>query len=60
MYDISDKSNAIRQVQLFLLELHYADEKYPHIAIDGIYGKETEDAVRMFQKSEGLPVSRPS
>ena len=47
MYDISDKSNAIRQAQLFLLELHY----------DGLYEKETENAVRTFQRYEGLPIT---
>ena len=57
MYDISDKSNAIRQAQLFLLELHYANKRHPHIAIDGLYGKETENAVRKFQGYEGLPIT---
>ena len=57
MYDISDKSNAIRQAQLFLLELHYTDERYANIALDGLYGKETENAVRIFQRYEGLPIT---
>lgn len=57
MYDISDKRNAIRQVQLFLLELHYADQRYPHVAIDGIYGDETKNAIKIFQQNEGLPVT---
>ena len=57
MYDITEKSNAIRQAQLFLLELHYADERYPHVSIDGLYGTETENAVKLFQRNENLPVT---
>ena len=57
MYDISDKTNAIRQAQLFLLELNYTDRRYPHVAIDGIYGEETQNAVRVFQRYNRLPIT---
>ncbi len=58
MYDISDKRNAIREAQRFLLELHYATEYIPHIAIDGIYGEETKNAIGIFQSYNGLPITK--
>ncbi|MBQ1244490.1 MAG: peptidoglycan-binding protein [Clostridia bacterium] len=58
MYDISDKRNAIREAQRFLLELHYATEYIPHIAIDGIYGEETRNAIGIFQSYNGLPITK--
>jgi peptidoglycan hydrolase-like protein with peptidoglycan-binding domain len=57
MYDIRDKSNAIREAQRFLLEIHYAESYIPHIAIDGIYGKETAEAIRIFQAYNNLPLT---
>ncbi len=57
MYDISDKEAAIRAIQRFLLELHYYTDELPHIAIDGIYGEATRDAVRAYQRLIGLPES---
>lgn len=54
IYDITDKANAIREVQKFLLELSYLSEEMPALSVDGIYGKETEAAVRLFQKKNGL------
>lgn len=58
MYDISDKTNAIREAQRFLLELHYATGYIPHVAIDGIYGEETKNAVGIFQSYNGLPITK--
>lgn len=56
-YDITNEKDAIRQVQNSLLEISYATHGYPHIGVDGIYGRETRMAVRLFQERNGL---RPS
>mgnify|MGYP002772549075 FL=1 len=55
--DISDKRNAVKQIQKFLLAISYAVPFLPHIGIDGIYGSETENAVRQFQHRYGLTES---
>ena len=57
MYDISDKRNAIREAQRFLLELHYSTSYIPHVAIDGIYQEETKEAVKIFQAYNNLPIT---
>ena len=58
MYLLSDKPAAIREVQKFL---HFiADRgksKIPRVAIDGIYGNETRDAVSAFQLLNGIGVT---
>ncbi len=46
-----------REVQKYLLEVSYATHGLPHIAIDGIFGPETEEAVRLFQKQNRLPAT---
>lgn len=57
MYDISDKPHAIREVQRFLLELHYAEPRIPFVTADGIYGPDTRAAVLAYQRLSGLPES---
>ena len=56
-YDIADKTGAVRQIQNYLLELAYAEESYVKVPVDGIFGSETERAVRVFQEKNGLPVT---
>ena len=55
MYDIADRESAIREVQRFLLELHYTTESIPFVAIDGRYDASTKNAVRAFQRLWHLP-----
>ena len=55
--DIQDRREVIREIQSFLLDISYRIPSFPHITIDGIYGKETEDAVRYFQELYELPVT---
>ncbi len=55
--DIRDKREAIREIQSFLLKISYGVVGFPHITIDGIYGKETEAAVRYFQSLYDLPIT---
>ena len=50
-----DEGSAVRKMQEALL-LWYADA-LPLYGADGDFGKETEDAVKAFQKEKGLPVT---
>lgn len=54
MYNLTDPRNAIRELQRYLLEISYATDGIPHLSIDGIYGKETREAVSLFQMRNGL------
>ena len=56
-YKIDDQTAAIRILQEQLRAISRADSRIPAIFIDGIYGAETENAVRSFQKTRGLHVS---
>ena len=56
MFDITDKS-AVRELQKYLLEISYATHGYPHIAIDGIFGRETREVLSLFQRRARLPVT---
>lgn len=58
MYFLSDTASAIREVQRFLYVVSYnVNDEIPRVAIDGIYGPETELAVRSFQRIYGLEVT---
>ena len=55
MYRLEDERAAIREIQKYLYFI--SDSIYPEIprvAIDGIYGEETREAVRVFQRIVGL------
>ena len=56
-FKIDDRFASNRALQKRLRALSRKDERIPSVFIDGIYGKETEDAVRAFQETRGLPVS---
>ncbi len=57
MYNIKNESVAIRQIQSFLLELHYAGADIPFVTIDGLYDETTRAGISKFQESVGLPVT---
>ena len=57
MYNIKNQSVAIRQIQSFLLELHYAGATIPFVTIDGIYDEDTRAGVAAFQGIAGLPIT---
>ena len=44
---------SVRVVQYYLNVLSYFDGRIPKVAIDGIYGQGTEDAVKAFQRING-------
>ena len=46
----------VRLAQYFLRGIALYDDELPPITIDGIYGSATENAVRTFQKMQGLTV----
>ncbi len=57
MYDITDTSSAVREVQRYLLELFYSGDSRIHVAVDGIYDDRTRTAVKEFQRNYDLPVT---
>ena len=54
MYRIEDKKSAIKEVQKFLFAIYNEAEEITRVAIDGIYGDETQTAVSEFQGLNGL------
>ena len=55
MYQIEDKPSAIKEVQKFLhIISDSTDYGIPRISIDGVYGDETYQAVRLYQEYHGL------
>lgn len=57
MYSIRDTREAVRLLQTYLLEISYATQGLPHIAVDGLSGEETTRALRLFQGQRGLPAT---
>ena len=55
MYSLGDESAAVREIQKYL---HFISERdfieIPRVAIDGVYGEETKDAVKAFQKYKNI------
>lgn len=51
----ANEREAIRNLQRYLRQLSFVDEKIPTPPLDGIYGTRTREAVSAFQKSVGLP-----
>ena len=49
IYRIDQNEQAIAEVQRYLRAVSYHYEDIPHIGVDGIYGIETQNAVRAFQ-----------
>lgn len=58
MYRLGDERAAIREIQKYL---HFISDRVtsdvPRIAIDGIYGDETKEAVMQFQRYAGIKES---
>lgn len=55
--DIRRSDLAVFEIQTYLRELYKAGYALPMITPDGIYGELTSDAVRDFQRAEGLDTS---
>ena len=57
MYTNEQYRNHIRELQHYLRTLSLTDDRYPLIAVDGIFGSETTNAVKMFQQLNGITVT---
>lgn len=53
----ADEAIYIRELQRYLRSIQRAVQGYSNVPVDGIYGRDTELAVRSFQQSVGLPVT---
>ena len=47
----------IREIQEYLRTIALTDNNYNELAVDGIFGNETAEAVRRYQLVNGLPVT---
>ena len=56
-FSINNEAEYIRRTQKRLRDLGKADTRIPAVYVDGIYGPETENAVREYQKLRKLPVT---
>lgn len=54
MYTPAQKKSHIRELQRYLHGISYHNPRIPLIIPDGYFGKETETAVRAFQREYGL------
>ena len=55
MYKQSDRRSAIKEIQKFLYVISDQEgSTVPRVSVSGIYGKETTEAVKSFQRSEAL------
>jgi len=54
MTDMNDKAMYVAMIQGYLGELSKMYGEIPYVYPDGIYGKETKEAVKIFQKISGL------
>lgn len=53
----TNEREAIRNIQRYLRQLSYVNENIPAPPIDGVYDEATREAVRAFQRVEGLPAT---
>ena len=52
-----NEREAIRNLQRYLRHLSYFNDEITEVPIDGIFGSDTEQAVRAFQEAQSLPVT---
>lgn len=50
------RGNDVKAMQYFLAFVAYFNDRIPNIAVDGIFGPATEEAVKAFQREYGLTV----
>ena len=50
-------SQPVRSLQQMLRTLHEADDRHVRLIPDGIYGQKTMEAVSVFQRLHGIPVT---
>ena len=52
-----NEQEAIRNLQRYLRHLSYFNDEITEVPIDGIFGSDTEEALRAFQQTQGLPAT---
>lgn len=57
IYTEEDRINHIKEIQAFLNKISKINKKIPSLIIDGIYGEDTIEAVKIFQEENSLPVT---
>ncbi len=57
MYTDDQRRDHIRELQEYLRALSATDERYPLLGVDGIFGPETTEAVKVFQQTTDSPVT---
>ena len=57
MSTIQQQPADVREVQEYLRALSSLDHHYPHLAVDGFFGPDTAESVRVFQGFHDLPVT---
>lgn len=57
MYTDDQRRDHVRELQEYLRALSATDERYPLLGVDGIFGPETTEAVRVFQQTTNSPVT---
>lgn len=57
MTDGTARARDVREIQEYLRYLQREQPALPLLAVDGLYGPETAEAVRAFQRGFGLPVT---
>lgn len=51
------EKTAVANLQRYLRTLYYFDDTLSPTPVDGVFDRATEEAVRRFQRAEGLPVT---
>ena len=54
---LGDRGDKVRQLQYMLAVVAQFVQEVPSLAVDGIFGQQTRDAVSAFQRYEGRPVT---
>ncbi len=52
-----DSGVDVRTLQIYLATIAFFDNSYPSVAVDGIFGQETRQAVEYLQRTNGLSVT---
>ena len=58
--DMRDTQNNLRELQFYLRGISYFDPAIPRIPTDGIASAQTEEAIRIFQKQQGIAPQAPN
>ena len=57
MYTDDQRRDHVRELQEYLRALSATDERYPLLGVDGLFGPQTTEAVRVFQQTTNSPVT---